>query len=130
MNFQSVQFAAIVENAKKAAANSPRWTRAITRAADALRSGEIVASLLHNGALVSSPRGCYFVNSRYECECEASRRGHKECRHVAAVRLCERLEAAPAEAAAPVRRPTITRSIERNYNGPAIAVYRAGCFTV
>jgi hypothetical protein len=67
MNFNSVQFASIVENAKKAAASSPRWTRAITRAAEALQSGEFVVTLLHNGALVTSPNGSYFVNGHCSC---------------------------------------------------------------
>jgi len=84
----------IVAAAKAKAANSPRWIRAIDRAAEALASGELVVTLLHNGALVTSPRGSYFVNGC--CECEASRRGHTECYHRAAVRLVELLETAPA----------------------------------
>ena len=80
----------IVAAAKAKAANSPRWIRAIDRAAEALASGELVVTLLHNGALVTSPRGSYFVNGC--CECEASRRGHTECYHRAAVRLVELLE--------------------------------------
>jgi hypothetical protein len=117
MQFNQAQFAAVIAAAK--AANSPRWIRAIERAALALQSGELVVSLLHNGALVTSPRGSYCVNSH--CECEASRRGHAERYHRAAVRLVEMLETAPA---APARSPRVVRSIERNYNGPRLHTIR------
>ena len=63
MQFSQAQFAA----AKTAAANSPRWIRAIERAAEALASGELAVTLLHNGALVTSPRGSYFVNGHCAC---------------------------------------------------------------
>ena len=58
--------------AKAKAANSPRWIRAIERAAAALVSRELVVTLLQHDALVTSPRGSYHVNGH--CECEASRR--------------------------------------------------------
>jgi len=94
MQFNQAQFAAVIAAAKAKATNSPRWIRAIDRAATALQFGELVVTLLHNGALVTSPRSSYFVNGH--CECEASRRGHAECYHLAAVRLVELLETAPA----------------------------------
>src|SRR5262245_6888811 len=87
-------FAAPDAKAKAKPATRPRRIRAIERATDALASGELVVTLLHNGALVTSPRGSYFVSNH--CECEASRRGHCECYHRAAVRLVELLETAPA----------------------------------
>src|SRR5262245_22245862 len=89
MNFNQAQFAAVVAAAKAKAANSPRWIRAIDRAAEALARGELIVTLLADGALVTSPRGSYHVNG--SCECEASRRGHHECRHRAAVRITELL---------------------------------------
>jgi hypothetical protein len=92
MQFNQAQFAAIVADAKAKAASSPRWVRAIDRAAQALQSGELIVTLLHDGALVTSANGSYFVNGH--CECEASRRGHAECYHRAAVRLVELYEAA------------------------------------
>ena len=95
MRFNQDQFAATVAQAK--AAKSPRWIRAIDKAAAALVSGELVVALLYNGVLVTSPRGSYFVSNH--CECEASRRGHRECRHRAAVRITELLEAEAAPAA-------------------------------
>jgi hypothetical protein len=53
MTFTSTQFAAIVAQAKAKAANSPRWIRAIERAAEALQSGELHVTLLADGALVT-----------------------------------------------------------------------------
>src|SRR5262245_26542316 len=83
----------VVAAAKAKAANSPKWTRAIDRAAAALQSGELVVTLLAHDALATSANGSYRVNGR--CECKASRRGHSECYHRAAVRLVELLESAP-----------------------------------
>ena len=92
MTFNTLQFAAIIETAKSRAAASPRWLRAIERAATALQNGELCVTLLVGGALGASNNGSYFVNGH--CECEASRRGHAECYHRAAVRLVELYEAA------------------------------------
>jgi hypothetical protein len=109
MTLNSIQFAAIIETAKSRAANSPRWLRAIERAAAGIQSGELCVSSLVGGALVTSPRGSYFVNGH--CECEASRRGHAECYHRAAVRLVEMLEAAEPLATKPATRNDIIRDI-------------------
>jgi len=95
MNLNSATFAAVVAQAKAKVTSMPRWERAITRASEALLSEELIVTLLADGGLVSSPRGCYRVSNN-SCECEASRRGHRECRHVAAVRLVELYETAPA----------------------------------
>jgi len=94
MQFTESRLNAAIEIAKAKAANSPRWIRAIDSAAEVLASGELVVTLLHKGALVTSPRGSYFVSNH--CECEASRRGHRECYHRAAIRLVEMLETTPA----------------------------------
>jgi hypothetical protein len=120
MNFNTAQFAAIVENAKAKSVNSPRWTRAIERAALALQSGELVVTLLAHDALVTSPRGSYRVNGC--CECEAARRGHAECYHRAAVRLVEMLETAPV--AAPARADIIAdikAAWSRRFPGESLA---------
>jgi hypothetical protein len=120
MTFNQAQFAAVVETAKAKAANSPRRLRAIDRAAEALASGELVVTLLQNYALVTSPRGSYRVNGA--CECEAARRGHRECRHRAAVRITELLE---AETAPVVSRPALIADIRaawsRNFPGLSLA---------
>jgi len=120
MNFNQAQFATVVADAKAKATNSPRWIRAIDRAAEALASGELVVTLLHNGALVTSPRGSYFVSNH--CECEASRRGHRECRHRAAVRITELLA---AETAPAVSRASLIADIKaawsRRFPGESLA---------
>jgi hypothetical protein len=59
MTFTTLQFAAVVENAKQKAANSPRRLRAVERAATALQSGVLCVTLLSGYALVTSPRGSY-----------------------------------------------------------------------
>jgi hypothetical protein len=109
----------VVAAAKQKAASSAKWVRAIDRAAASLASGELCVSLLSGYALVTSPRGSYHVNGH--CECEASRRGHAECYHRAAVRLVEMLEAAPV---APARAPRITRSTEYTRTGARVQVVR------
>jgi hypothetical protein len=101
MRFSQAQFAALVAAAKAKAANSPRRIRAIERSAEAPASGELVVTLLNNGALVTSPRASYFVSDR--CEREASRRGRRECRRRAAVRITELLEAETERPAVPAR---------------------------
>jgi hypothetical protein len=106
MTLNSIQFAAIIETAKAKAANSPKWVRAIDRAAAALQSGELVVTLLAHDALVTSANGSYRVNGH--CECEASRRGHAECYHRAAVRLVELLESEPVATKAATRDADIT----------------------
>jgi len=108
----------VVAAAKKAASAHPAWIRAIDRAAAALASGELIVTLLADGALVTSPRGSYHVNGC--CECEAARRGHRECYHRAAVRLVELAETAPA-----VSRPALIADIKaawsRRFPGVSLA---------
>ena len=74
MRFNQTQFAATVAQAKAKAANSPRWIRAIDRAAAALASGELVVTPLHNGALVTSPSN--------RCKVRNSCAGRSDCRGV------------------------------------------------
>jgi hypothetical protein len=110
------KFAAVVAGAKAAAADSPRWLRAIDRAAEGILSGELIVTILYHGALVTGSNGSYLANG--SCECKAFQNGHKECKHRAAARLMELYEATPATkparlASAP-REPQITRSIERD----------------
>jgi hypothetical protein len=115
-------FNTVVAAAKQKAASSPRWLRAIDRDAAGLQSGELVVTLLVGGALVTSPRGSYFVNGH--CECEASRRGHAECYHRAAVRLTEMLEAAEPLATKAATRDDIIRDIKAAWpkSWPPLAV--------
>jgi len=127
MQFSQPQINAVAAVAKTKAAGNPKWTRAIERAAAGFQSGEFCVTLLSGYALVTSPRGSYRVNGH--CECDASRRGHSECKHRAAVRLVEMLDAEPVatKAATSVRVPTITRSVERDHTGVrCVAVYCNG----
>lgn len=127
MNFDQARFAAVVAAAKAKAANSPRWIRAIDRAAAALTSGELIVTTLAHGALVTSPNGSYLANGA--CGCKAAQNGHKECRHRAAARLVELYETAPEPETKPTPKrqptqPTITRSVERDYTGARVRVTR------
>jgi hypothetical protein len=104
MNFDQTKFAAIVAQAKLAAANSPAWTRAIEKAAAAIIAGEINVHIFDGFALVVNKGGeVYKVNGH--CECKAGQSG-MACYHRAAARLVEMMEAAPATK----RQPAITRS--------------------
>jgi hypothetical protein len=89
MNIQ--KFNKIVETAKSRT-DSPRWIRAIEKAAEGILAGELIVTILAHGALVTSPNGSYFVNGH--CECKAAQRGHSECYHRAAARLIENYETA------------------------------------
>jgi hypothetical protein len=108
-----------IETAKAKAADNPRWLRAIERAAAGLQSGELIATLLHDGALVTSPNGSYRVNGH--CACKAALSGHAGCYHRAAVRLVEMMETAPVVS---VRVPRIVRSVERDHTGARYTVTR------
>src|SRR5262245_5748727 len=90
MEFNTLQFAAIVAQAKNSAANHPEWLRSIEKAARMLQSGELCVTLFaDNTALVTSPNGSYRVNGHCPC---AARTAH--CYHRAAKRLVEMLDAA------------------------------------
>lgn len=122
MNFDPAKLAAIVQTAKARAAASPRWIRAIDRAAAALLDGSLIVTTLHDGALVTSKNGTYHINGK--CECKAAQHGDDICRHRAAVRLVEMYEAAPEPTKSAPGSPRITRSIERNRAGVKLAVVR------
>ena len=114
-----------IATAKQKAAGNARWIRAIERADNALQSGELCVTLLAHDALVTSPRGSYRVNGH--CECEAARRGHRECYHRAAVRLTEMLETETATSrpiGLDVKAARITRSVESNHTGVKYNVVR------
>lgn len=113
MTFNQIQFAKVVETAKTKAASSPRWIRAIDRAAAALMSGELIVTTLADGALVTSANGSYHANG--SCQCKAAAAGHAECYHRAAARLVELYEetSEPETKPAP-RSPRVTRSVERD----------------
>lgn len=80
-------FNQVAETAKAKAANDAKWLRAIEKAAKAILSGEIIVTTLAHGALITTANGTYSANGH--CNCEAARRGHKECYHRAAARLMD-----------------------------------------
>jgi hypothetical protein len=87
MTLNQAQFAAVVEDAKAAAANSPRWLQAIDNAVAGVVSGWwIVTELAHSVAITTENGKTYFANGA--CQCEAFRR-NQPCKHRALARLIE-----------------------------------------
>ena len=84
-------FQTVVADATAKAANSPAWQRCLDKAARMLTSGELVATVLTNGVLVTSPNGSYLVTAGH-CPC-AARTPH--CYHRCAARLAELAETTP-----------------------------------
>jgi|RhiMetdeSRZDD1v2_1073273.scaffolds.fasta_scaffold190516_5 hypothetical protein len=109
-----------IETARRKVANNAAWTRSVEKAAAALVAGEIICTVLVDGGLVSSPRGTYRIKNGV-CSCPAGQNGLAHCYHKSALRIVEIAETAPAPSP---RVPRITRSVERNYNGPRLTVYR------
>ena len=90
-------FNTVVAAAKERAANSPAWVRCLDKASKMLASGELVATVLASGVLVTSPNGSYLVTAGH-CPCAART---KHCYHRCAARIATLLEEAElAEAAA------------------------------
>lgn len=97
----------VVTAAKQKAANSPAWTRCLDKAAKMLASGELVATVLADGVLVTSPRGSYLVRAGH-CPCRAMT---PHCYHRCAARiaiLMDEQETAPA-----VSRASLIADIKR-----------------
>jgi hypothetical protein len=120
MQFTESRLNAAIEAAKAKAANNPAWLRAIDKAVAGLRGGWIVTEL-HDGLLITSDSGeTYKANG--VCSCAAYRNG-MACKHRAAARLVEIYNATP-EPKRPASAPRVVRSVERNFNGPRLTVYR------
>jgi hypothetical protein len=83
-------FNKVVSEAKAKAANSPAWQRCLDKASKMMASGELVVTLLADGALVTSPNGSYHVAAGH-CDCPART---KHCYHRCAVRIAELMDAA------------------------------------
>src|SRR5262245_66163108 len=106
----TARFNSIVETAKAKAANSPAWQRCLDKASKMMISGELVVTLLADGALVTSPNGSYHVTAGH-CDCPART---KHCYHRCAVRIAELMDAPEAvslaaDVAATPRRQLIDR---------------------
>ena len=127
MDFKSPKFNTVVEQALLLATGNPKWEKAIQRAADGLRSGDIIVTELASGCLVTTENGTYKVNG--ECECSAFQHGHKQCKHRAAKRLCalysEALVSEQADVAR-IEREVETRVIEYSQTGASYTVVRCG----
>ena len=79
MTLDQSKFNTVVEDAKAAAANSPRWLAAIDNAVAGVVSGWwIVTELAHSVAITTETGKTYFANG--SCQCEAFRRG-QPCKH-------------------------------------------------
>jgi hypothetical protein len=89
MTINQALFSKVAETAKSKTSDK-RWLSAIDRASEALLNGDLIVTILANGALVTSPNGSYFVNGH--CECRAAQRGYRECYHRAGARLWELYE--------------------------------------
>jgi hypothetical protein len=92
------KFNEVVASAKAKASDSPRWIRAIDKAAKAILSGELIVTTLAHGALVTSANGTYAANGH--CSCPAARwgNGNTVCYHRAAARLMDLYETEMAQA--------------------------------
>src|SRR5262245_10494439 len=89
----------VVEAAKKAAADSPTWLRAIAKADAQVQSNPCITELA-NGVMITSPSGrTYLANG--VCQCEAYKH-RMACWHRAAAQLIARYNEALA---APVPAP-------------------------
>ena len=127
MNFNSPQFNTVVEKALVLAADSPKWRKAIERAASGLRDGSIVVSELASGAVVTTENGTYKVG--HNCECAASAHNHRECKHRAARRLCTLYSEAEVSELCErnrIEREVETRVIEYDRTGASYTVVRCG----
>jgi len=105
MTLNQVQFAQVVETAKAAAASSPAWVRAITKAADVLLSNPYV-ELMDNGDVLmvsETSSQIYTVNGKCEGEdgqpCKGYQYNKGVCYHRALKQLVIRYR--EAEAAQP-----------------------------
>lgn len=88
MIINQVQFAQVVEAAKAAAPNSPRWLAAIDKAAAGIVSGWWIITELADCVAITTETGrTYFANG--VCQCEAYRRS-TACKHRALARLIKR----------------------------------------
>src|SRR5262245_18413532 len=83
-----------IKTAKANGANSPDWLRCLDNAARMRESGELVATVLADGVLVTSPNGSYLVTAG-RSPCAAMPR---HCYHRCAARLMELAETVPAPA--------------------------------
>src|SRR5262245_23999733 len=112
----TARFNSIVETAKAKAANSPAWQRCLDKASKMMASGELVVTLLADGALVTSPNGSYHVTAGH-CPC-AAKTAH--CYHRCAVRIATLLD---AEETAPPADAVVVAAFAAKFPGYHFADY-------
>jgi hypothetical protein len=105
LNLDPTTLTQVVNSAKLAAADSPRWLNAIDRAAQELADNPYIARQ-DDHLLIGSPSGeIYEANGT--CQCRAYLTG-KPCWHRAARRLVQRHDEAQARQA---KRPTYAQAL-------------------
>jgi hypothetical protein len=130
MTFKQDILTAAIETARKAANDNRALLNAIEKAAIGLRGAWVVTELASALVVTTESGETYFANG--SCGCAAYRNG-MVCKHRVAYRIVaiyHELETAPAEAPAPVRRPTITRSVESDHTGVRVVAVRCNNWLV
>ena len=117
MQFSESRLNAAIGTARTKANGNRALLNAIDKASAGLRGGWIVTEL-HDGLLITTEGGTYKSNET--CSCAAYRNG-MICKHRIAYRIVSVYHETPEPAPA-VRRPTITRSVERDHTGARIRV--------
>jgi len=135
MDFKSPKFNTVVEQALLLATGNPRWEKAIQRAADGLKSGDIIVTELASGCLVTTSNGSYTVTNRVTdgCHCSAFQHGHRQCKHRAARRLCALYSEALVSELAEIEhieREVETRVTEYDRTGASFTVVRCGGWAI
>ena len=123
MNFNSRQFAQVIESALALSSDSARWQKAVERAADGLRSGSIEILESPSGAFVKTENGSYLVKGA-TCQCPAYQHGKQPCKHRSAVRLQEIYRLALLDQRIEESRKIETREIEQDWRGNKYKVVR------
>jgi len=98
LNLNTNLLATVIAQAKRSASDSPRWVKAIERAAVELESNPWIEALDDHTLLIGSTSGNTYVGNS-TCQCEAYRHGIP-CYHRAAARLYQRYMEAEAKQAA------------------------------
>lgn len=88
LNLQPDILNTVVEQAKRSAADHPRWVKAIEKAAVELVENPYIEALDNHTLLIGSTSGNTYIGNG-KCQCEAYRRGIP-CYHRAAAKLYQR----------------------------------------
>jgi hypothetical protein len=126
MQFNQSRLNAAIEIACTKANGNRALLNAIEKAATGLRGGWIVSELV-DGLLITSDSGAtYHANGT--CGCAAYHNG-MVCKHRVAYRIVSIYHETP-EPKRQASAPRVVHSIERNYNGPRLTVYRVNGWAI